>query len=321
MNLEKKKSDGNHRENEKNDHNTKQVMKHALDGNPKKAVKHLMEISDSDAPRMSFEESATKLQTKFPPRLPQNHFENSKFRKVSSIQDHIVMSVLKKMSKSAANALDGWCRDLLMCAAIGDHTIITELGTILSWIISSNTNNNTSLVNTFEYFDETVMIILRASRLVGIPKPDNGIRPIVIGSFFIKFAGTCILKRCGYNKIPDQFAFNVINGAVIVGLKSRVLYQQGKALIRFDVKNAYNATPRKRVLQIMEEDNIEPDLITYFHTVYGPNSDLVMYGPDYKVHIIKAEEGLRQGDAPSTYLFCLVMRRVRDAIIQKYPKQ
>ena len=70
----------------------------------------------------------------------------------------------------------------------------------------------------------------------------------------------------------------------------------------------------------MEEDNIDDDLVTYFYTVYSVASDLVMFGPDYKVHIIESDEGLRQGDSPSAYLFCLVMRRVRDAILQKYPK-
>ena len=230
------------------------------------------------------------------------------------------MSVLKKMSKSAANALDGWCRDLLMTAVLHDYSIIPELGTIMAWMVSSGKNENSSEENLFLHFDDFTMKILRASRLVGIPKPDNGVRPIVIGSFFIKFAGSCILKRCGYNKIPDQYAFNTHNGAIIIGLKNRILYADGKVLIRFDVKNALNATSRKRCLQVMEEDRIDDDLITYFHTLYGPASDLVMFGPDYKVHIIESDEGLRQGDSPSAYLFCLVMRRVRDAILQKYPK-
>ena len=225
------------------------------------------------------------------------------------------------MSSSAANALDGWCRDLLMTACVGDNTIVSDLGTILSWMVSSNDNNNISETNPFRYFDDFTMRLLRASRLVGIPKPDNGVRPIVIGSFFLKLAGSCILKRCGYSKIPDQYALNTYNGAIIVGLKNRLAYQEGMTLIRFDVKNAFNATKRKRCLEIMEEDNIEEDLITYFHTVYGPTSDLVMYGPDYKIHIIEASEGLRQGDGPSSYLFCLVVRRVRDAVIQKYPKE
>ena len=70
-------------------------------------------------------------------------------------------------------------------------------------------------------------------------------------------AGSCILKRCGYNKIP--FAFNTHNGAIIIGLKNRI----------FDVKNAFNATSRKRRLEVMEEDRIDDDLITYFHTLYG----------------------------------------------------
>ena len=321
IDTEKKRSDGNHRDNSKNDHNTKQVMKHALEGNLKKSVKHLQQNSENTAKRLSHEETSELLDQKFLKRKPEDHFEQKTYKKVATFQDHIVMSVLKKMSKSAATALDGWCRDLLMTAALHNNTIISDMGTILAWIVSSNENENTAETNAFLHFNELTMKLLRASRLVGIPKPDNGIRPIVIGSFFIKFAGTCVLKRCGYNQIPDQYAFNVQSGAVIVGLKNRILFAEGKVLIRFDVRNAFNATSRKRCLQIMEEDNIDDDLVTYFYTVYSVASDLVMFGPDYKVHIIESDEGLRQGDSPSAYLFCLVMRRVRDAILLKYPKQ
>ena len=68
---------------------------------------------------------------------------------------------------------------------------------------------------------------------------------------------------------------------IIVGQKNRILYADGKVLVRFDVKNAFNATSRKMCLQVMEEDRIDDDSIAYFHTLYGPASDLVMFGPHY----------------------------------------
>jgi hypothetical protein len=36
--------------------------------------------------------------------------------------------------------------------------------------------------------------MLTTGRLVGIPKPDGGVRPIVISSIFIKMTGSCVLS-------------------------------------------------------------------------------------------------------------------------------
>src|ERR1700739_398499 len=45
----------------------------------------------------------------------------------------------------------------------------------------------------------------------------------------------------------------------------------------------------------------------YFNTVYAPASRLIVYGPGGKTQKIVSEEGVRQGDAASALLFCMVM--------------
>jgi hypothetical protein len=142
-----------------------------------------------------------------------------------------VYETLKKMPKDAACAIDGWTRNLLMSAITVDHSIAEDLGVILAMIASTTqhaeaprqqqqqqeqqqqnqnqnfrnnaarqNNNNNNKTNSKEtwcrYFDELTMEMLRAARLVGIPKPDGkSYRPIVVSSFFSKLTGACLLRR------------------------------------------------------------------------------------------------------------------------------
>lgn len=319
INMELKNSDGNHRDKKKRlNHTSKQVEQSARDGLLKKATKIMLQDAENDQPRLSFEESVEKLKAKFPDRKPENDFSIGKIHCVTPFQPTLVMATLKKMSKEAATALDGWCRDLLMVACNYDNSILNDIGVILAQITTS-IERDSGDSNIYNYYDKFTMDIVRAARLVGIPKPEGGVRPIVIGSFFAKYAGSCILNRAGHKTIPDQYAINTPNGAAIIGIKSREAFGEGKAIIRLDISNAFNETVRKRVVEQLEDEGFDKDLLAYVHTMYGPESNLIMLGPDMKYEIIKAVEGLRQGDSPSSYIFCIVVRKVRDYIIDTFP--
>ena len=81
---------------------------------------------------------------------------------------------------------------------------------------------------------------------------------------------------------------------------------------------AYNSVKRKNALKALVDDKSDLDLNAYFCTIYKRSSDLVMYGPNYKTSIIQSDEGIRQGDAPSSFFFCLLMEKVCRIINEKY---
>jgi len=170
-----------------------------------------------------------------------------------------------------------------------------------------------------EFFDNLTMDMIRAARLIGIPKPDGGIRPIVISSFLAKLCGSCLLKRSNnVSRIPNQYAIGNPNGSKIVGHLARQQYQKGKAIVCVDLVNAYNTTKRKNIFNQMQQDSIDDDLLSYFCIMYHKHSNLVSYGPSGRTNVICSDEGIRQGDAPSSYFFCLMMRKVCDLITAKY---
>jgi hypothetical protein len=223
------------------------------------------------------------------------------------------------MSKHAATAIDGWNRNILMTALTVDPSIAEDLGIITAKIASSHSTDENN--NHFVYYTRTVMDIIRAGRLVGIPKPEGGMRPIVIGSFLAKLTGSAVLRRAGVTKIPDQYAINCPNGAKIIGHRARHEYQNNKAIIRLDIKNAYNATSRKTILEQLVQEEVDSDVISFFNTMYQPSSKLFILGSNGDFETIEMNEGIRQGDGPSSYFFCLAMRKARDILVKKYPNQ
>ena len=188
----------------------------------------------------------------------------------------------------------------------------------MSWIAMSRT---TAAQEDCAYFDELTMGIIRAARLVGIPKPEGGVRPIVVSSFIAKLCGALILRRAGVRRLRNQYAIAYRDGGPRIVHRTREAYDNGKAVIRIDSSNAYNITKRKRILEMLGEklqlgdSTVTSEMIQYFVTMYQPVSNMYYFGPRGSFEVIKAAEGVRQGDALSSFYFCLVMEKVTDELL------
>jgi hypothetical protein len=240
---------------------------------------------------------------------------------VNIINKTVIIKTVNKMSKHAATAIEGWNRNLMMTALTANNMIADDLGVIAAMIATSHTTKEDYNNHNFVYFTREVMDMVRAGRLVGIPKPEGGMRPIVIGSFFAKLTGSAILQRAGVKSIPGQYAINYPNGAKVIGHIARKEYNDGKAIIRLDIKNAFNTTVRKRILEQLMEEKFDEDVISYFTTMYQPASHLFIQGRKQQYEVIEANEGIRQGDGPSSFFFCLQMRKARDIIVEQHPRE
>jgi hypothetical protein len=76
---------------------------------------------------------------------------------------------------------------------------------------------------------------------------------------------------------------------------------------------------RKGILQSLEGlgTKVSDDLVQYFATMYEPASDLFVYSPGARIDVVKAAEGVRQGDKSASFLFCLRFA-VAEAIKKKF---
>ena len=161
------------------------------------------------------------------------------------------------------------------------------------------------------------MQCVRASRMVGIPKPDGGVRPIAVSKFFLKLIGSMALKSGRSRLEPWQYCESGnIAGAKTIVHKCRKLLEEGYTLCKFDLRNAYNEMPRALCALAVVSAN-SPSLKRYFTTTYLRVSDAVIYGPGGYT-TIQMREGVRQGDATSSYIFCKALDIILKEIVTEW---
>lgn len=87
-----------------------------------------------------------------------------------------------------------------------------------------------------------------ASHLVGISKPDGGIRPIAVGTIWLKIAARYLLAVHGDAVIKHfsglQFGCGEENGAEIIIHRARRSHDDGETVCTTDAKNAFNSPCR-----------------------------------------------------------------------------
>ena len=147
------------------------------------------------------------------------------------------------------------------------------------------------------------------SRGVAVPKPTGGGRPICISSLFVKLMGLICMERDATGVSHHQYAVGTKDGhtRIVHKVLDFVEHSRDAAVVRFDVSNAFGTMPRhiiKRALQDTGES-----LKQYFRLVYGSPSDIAIYGQHSKFSFVKIADGVKQGDACSSYLFCVALDR------------
>ena len=279
----------------------------------KNAVK-LMQ-ADAAAEQRSFDENAEVLRNKFPQREAEHDFPAVPPTYIAPFDEKAVIKRISKMSRNAATAIDAWTRDLLIVAVMQDSRIAEQLGVVMAWIATSHGGPDDSQ-NDKMYFNRLAMDIVRAARLVGIAKPEGGVRPIVISCFFAKLTGALILDRAGVGALKFQYAIAYARGAERIVHRARDAYNKGKAIVRLDSANAFNITKRSVILDMLRDklandrdSGVTAEMVHYFITMYQPTSLMFLFGPGGRVAVILSSEGVRQGDALSSFYFCLVQER------------
>ena len=94
------------------------------------------------------------------------------------------------------------------------------------------------------------MMLITAARLVAIPKPSGGLRPIAVGETFRRLAAKLLkavkdsLKEC---LTPEQIGVAVPNAAETAARQARLWLQQAgdrDVMLQVDMKNAFGSVER-----------------------------------------------------------------------------
>jgi len=265
------------------------VMRRAKNRDLRGAVQVLTSEVDVDVER-SDDEKVAMLRNKFREKLA---FDFTGVLKddmhLPTFASGVLVSCVRKMKRTAASNIDAWQKGHLQFAMMHNPAIADSFCVLAVQILR-------------QQFSDVVMNCLRAARLVAVPKPDGGVRPVAVSNFFLKVIGLMALRCANVSCSKYQYAIGKFEGTKEIVHKLRDYKASGCTISKFDSVNAYNALPRRLAEETIGRETCAY-IKSYFKTVYYHTSPMVVYRKG-GYEIIPAVDGVRQGDALSTYIFC-----------------
>jgi len=269
-----------------------------------------MKLIAAEATRcdLPFEEKLHQLRQKFPEgrgRLVSMSAQeyNQQFGIDNNFSPKHVKRAVQQMPRQAASNIDRWNPVLMQQALAVIPAIAEELCTFLRDI-----NNN--------YFGDRVMSIMRLGRCTAVPKDEEGraVRPITLSCYFSKLLGTAIWKHPDMRPSTSkyQFASGKPRGCEIVVHSLRRHRENGNAIIRIDISNAFGTACRDRLHQVLQRDpKVCPVVRNLFVALYGRSCPIAVYEPGGQTfRIFDMPTGVKQGDISSSYFFNRLMDEV-----------
>jgi hypothetical protein len=163
--------------------------------------------------------------------------------------------------------------------------------------------------------DDHCRDMILSSPMLGVPKPDGGIRPICIMESFYKMAAALAIDEVSTVAIkilgPDQFAL-ITGGAESASLAIKALLEICTAAAT-DIHNAYNSVRRDKVLTGLYKEPLLAPLWRLADFSYSKPTKLLIYNLAHElVDTIDSTDGVHQGDTLASLLFAVALKPIID---------
>ena len=174
------------------------------------------------------------------------------------------------------------------------------------------------------FLSRQVLRRLNRARLIAIPKPDGGVRPVAMGDVFGKLAGIILFQR--YENTLEPLFAPMQQGIMSKAGCERIVhtlhekYLTGHSILSVDLKNAFNTPSRNDVAKhVFGIATLRP-FQRYFAAEYSEQSQLLFYGSEGKlVDTVSSSSGVKQGSPLSTLYFCTYLQPVLETLAEEFP--
>jgi hypothetical protein len=176
---------------------------------------------------------------------------------------------------------------------------------------------------------DNIRRVLLASHLIGIPKPNNGTRPIAIGEVLYRLASRyalSLIQKADLKNIflPHQFGVDIAAGCEsVVHFVQQALDDKSAPYyaLCIDMKNAFNEVKRDEMITSLFAHNELGPIFRLAHWSYSSPTPLIT--KDGQGHLafiddLLSSEGTRQGANESSLLFGLPLQRLLKQLAERY---
>ena len=223
------------------------------------------------------------------------------------VDKEILRLVVLGMASGSAAGPDGWTEDML-APLLSDPDLARFFTAVIQSIIDGTAP-----------CDRDRLVV---GRLVGITKPDGGIRPIAVGTIWVKIASRYLIKVHQDNILAYffgvQFGCGEENGAEAVAHNARRAYQNKETLCTIDCRNAFNSPCRAALWAAVSRLACMLPFLGIFVLEYQEPSDLIFHGRSC-TRKIRSERGTRQGSVFGGLFFSALIHPVLLACLAKFP--
>jgi hypothetical protein len=209
-------------------------------------------------------------------------------------------ATIKQQTGGKAPGLSGWTEELLL-----ESLCVAEVLPALCAMVADLLNGN---------IPRDIRDLIAAARLIPIPKPMGGVRPVAVGEALLRITEAYAFEHATHlvaNFAPIQMAF-VKGGAEQIIHELRQEREAGKTIITIDCINAFNCIKRSVIFQALIDKL--PKFLPLFCLLYAEPSQLI--SPRGK---IESKQGVKQGGVWSSFLFCLALQDLLEECQLRFP--
>ncbi|MCW3101384.1 MAG: uncharacterized protein JWL77_7002 [Chthonomonadaceae bacterium] len=220
---------------------------------------------------------------------------------------------IHRLNNGSAPGTSGWTGDMLVCL-LGNKVCRHGLAKLICDMMNGT-------------LPEEAKQYLLPSHLIGIPKPNDKIRPISMGEVFYRAAAlygiNSVIEEVGTILAPIQFGVGIQAGCEqavhqLQHLLTRVNPIR-EAGIAVDFKNAFNERKRDQILEALYKEKKLIPLWKLTEWAYSSSSPLWIRsnetGKMIQLPTLMSTSGVKQGDPLGSLLFALSMKQMyNDAV-------